>query len=1233
MKLSKRHYLTILIFFSMALAAFPLLAQDAATPEPPCQAYHLTVDQGRVRAEPSETATVVGGVNRAETLCIQGTADNNLPWLIIKLEDSEGNSRQGYISNTIVEPGAPGQITNPENFCDAWRTRDETIVRGGASTTYAVLDELPAEQTICVTDYFYAYRRWLNVYQPDGATGWVRSDNLTYQYVEAACPNDDSYTVTTAATIHSAPGSGAATSASFPANTLVCLTEEFEEDSAWLMFEMADRNGQTGWVDMDLLDPMNIDVTEGQVATGIPQVTGTVVAETCQPHRVVRGVANMRAEASVTSTSLGSAGGSDTLCVLGIETDANNNNWYRINRTPNEAQAEIGYVLASLLEPVESSEVTAVAQAETSATPTLAGTVADATATVEASAPAPTGTPDGVVPFIPQICPVGATPLDPNACITATPMPIPGRPQLTGNGLLLSRDVPLNSLFLPNIELVSPESSVDFFFRLPEDWVPGTPTTLFLAIEYSQSITARDDENVTGLTSRFEVRVDDILVSTISLDANNTGSQLLQIPIPDVLIAGSDTNFHTVAFTLSARDFCRVNAETRVNINTAESHLRFVYEEALPILDLAFYPRPFFNQPMGNEIESVLFVLPQNPSTGALEAVASIAAGLGKLTSDDLGMRFVFDTELTPEEWQTSNLILVGEVDAHRQISDLYRRNVLPSTRDGSSFGYNGQPLASDDGFFHLIANPDNEHHAILVVTGQTETAVALAGQALGGRPSILGISGDTGIIYDARALFRAEGLSAASPADYYYFGEFNNNQDVILNGVGVQVATIDFDVPLGGPVTSDAFVEILYNYSALLSNVNASLSMSINEVPIASVSLQRSSADQSAEDVLNETFRTLHAQIPRGIIAQGQRNTLTIYADMQGAWGCEIPDSSTLWVTVSKESFLYLPQSASTDEELYPMISQFPRPYNVVPDLSDMLISLPDNVTAVEGTQLVEIMSYLGNATRFGEGFKPEIWRGDIMMDEEAVEKEAFLAQYNILVLGRPTNNTFLRSLNEMPPPEGLARRRSSLLPQPFASDSDELVQILDDVSYRLRDRMAVGVMQVVISPWNPDRRITVLSGNEGFGQLAATNALLNIPFGRTQLEGDVVFASFNDAFPVDTRTVFEPTDIMAVVAQIEATAMPSSTAIQVGPGTPSPIVATPLPTQPVLEAITFTPTVTNTPPPTATPFIPVTTGRTGQTSPLVLGIIGVSVLIALIGGAYTVYSELRPKKKDTSL
>ncbi|MDQ7036652.1 MAG: cellulose biosynthesis cyclic di-GMP-binding regulatory protein BcsB [Anaerolineae bacterium] len=87
---------------------------------------------------------------------------------------------------------------------------------------------------------------------------------------------------------------------------------------------------------------------------------------------------------------------------------------------------------------------------------------------------------------------------------------------------------------------------------------------------------------------------------------------------------------------MNSSEQCRVNIETRLVINAAESAIRFVYEEAEPILDFAFYPIPFYNQPIGGEVEAVIFVVPANPSSSDLQAAASVAAGLGQLTGDKL---------------------------------------------------------------------------------------------------------------------------------------------------------------------------------------------------------------------------------------------------------------------------------------------------------------------------------------------------------------------------------------------------------------------------------------------------------------------------------------------------------------------------------------------------------------------------------------------------------------------
>ncbi|MDQ7036650.1 MAG: SH3 domain-containing protein [Anaerolineae bacterium] len=337
MKILKRYYPSFLILVMIALATLPIAAQDA-TPEPACQSYRLTVDQGRIRNSPSETAAVVGAVHQPAPIrtCIQGVAENNLPWLVIQLQDGEGNSRQGYISSTIVEPGEPGQITDPEAYCDGYRViPDEAIVRAGPSTTFDVLGTFAAGDIICVEDYVYQYYGWSNVYQPDGATGWVNSPNITYQYdAELACPNEESYVVSTAATLYTAPARSSATSSRFAVGTKLCLTTTTEEENSWVTFTMPDREGRTGWMVIDLLEPVADieDLRVGQVASGTPiaatdlPATGGAASpiptteETCVMYRVDSPqAARVRAQPSTNSTLIDSLSNAETVCVIGIE--------------------------------------------------------------------------------------------------------------------------------------------------------------------------------------------------------------------------------------------------------------------------------------------------------------------------------------------------------------------------------------------------------------------------------------------------------------------------------------------------------------------------------------------------------------------------------------------------------------------------------------------------------------------------------------------------------------------------------------------------------------------------------------------------------------------------------------------------------------------------------------------------------------------------------------------------
>jgi hypothetical protein len=204
--------------------------------------------------------------------------------------------------------------------------------------------------------------------------------------------------------------------------------------------------------------------------------------------------------------------------------------------------------------------------------------------------------------------------------------------------------------------------------------------------------------------------------------------------------------------------------------------------------------------------------------------------------------------------------------------------------------------------------------------------------------------------------------------------------------------------------------------------------------------------------------------------------------------------------------------------------------------------------------------------------------------------------------------------------------------------------MQVLDDTVYVLIQGLDIGILETIVSPWNPNRMILVLTGVGANGPSYAANALLSRNFGGLDLAGNVVFAGPNTVSPIDTRSVFEVTEILqeAVLSATEPTSLPTETQRPVHTVTPGPTV-TPAPTNtpgsatplPSTAIFTFTPlptvsTALPTYPPFSTeenPLIPPEPEPPEWLNYLVIGTGGVVGLVVL-GGILRALTSRRRKK-----
>ena len=127
----------------------------------------------------------------------------------------------------------------------------------------------------------------------------------------------------------------------------------------------------------------------------------------------------------------------------------------------------------------------------------------------------------------------------------------------------------------------------------------------------------------------------------------------------------------------------------------------------------------------------------------------------------------------------------------------------------------------------------------------------------------------------------------------------------------------------------------------------------------------------------------------------------------------------------------------------------------------------------------------------------------------------------YNVLVIGRPSTNGLLDTINEY-------------LPQKFVDQTDALEQMVGNVAYQVPPGVSLGVMEVITSPFDPTMGLTLVSGTNDEGQRFVYDRLVQNPLNLVELEGDLVFFGNKT---VKALTTFEGVPVALDIASSSVT------------------------------------------------------------------------------------------------
>lgn len=425
------------------------------------------------------------------------------------------------------------------------------------------------------------------------------------------------------------------------------------------------------------------------------------------------------------------------------------------------------------------------------------------------------------------------------------------------------------------------------------------------------------------------------------------------------------------------------------------------------------------------------------------------------------------DTLATPTVLENSFMLLNHQAELlnlttltttiNQNGSDSANSPVLATAAAGKYFvGQPGWLAKETDGIVETLIAPWNPQQAILLVTGLQGEAVEKAGLALGVRQGLPGLIGSTALVNQIQPANQEN--ETAPPTTNVTFNQVGY-PDQLLKGVNSET-DYSFPIPAGWRLAEGSNIQLAFNHSQLINFDNSSLRILFNDRPIMETLLDEQSSQNG----------TLEVALPADQSRPGRDNTITIQTRMEALNKCGVMENN--WFNLnSNQSVLNL--SYRPDESVTPTFDVFARPFNQRDDLANLLFVLPADPIYVEWREAIRVAALIGKESE-GEIFMPHLLLGDNWSTD-------MLADYHVVVIGRPTRNSLLQQLN----PD---------LPQSFMPETDLLEQRLEEVVLRSLPNNSLGIIQLASSPYGRQKAIMVVTGTTDEGLAWAGNTLARL-------------------------------------------------------------------------------------------------------------------------------------------
>ncbi|MBC7971150.1 MAG: cellulose biosynthesis cyclic di-GMP-binding regulatory protein BcsB [Verrucomicrobia bacterium] len=576
--------------------------------------------------------------------------------------------------------------------------------------------------------------------------------------------------------------------------------------------------------------------------------------------------------------------------------------------------------------------------------------------------------------------------------------------------------------------------------------------------------------------SNLTVRVNGTSVGSTPLNRKQSQIGQILVEIPTNLI--QDTNDIAIVAQQNVDSKCSNPADPALWTEVLpDSKLLFDYQPQPVPLDLSRFPYPFFDN-LSLDPNRLAYVRPATMSETWLTAMGRFQAAMGRLADfRPLDTRFVKGVE--DLEWN-DRLVILGTPAEQPLLKSLK----LPFAVSGNQIIDGAKnALPGDVGVLMLAATPKGGN-PILVVTGNGAEGVSKAAQFLV-QPKNRRIASGQAVLVDSlddvstpaarqweRAIPDANEfkLSALRGADQEPF------QDTTVRGASAPLVELNFRALPDDHFTRGSSMELVYSYSPQVNPRTSAIEVLLDGVVVGG---KRLTSDTGA------TRESVNVNLPENLITPTSKLAVAFRLSAREQGQCGVVTDQQLWGTVHANDTRFKLKRDQSVQLPDLKLLQVGYPFAAPQDLSGTAIVVPDSPSETELLTMLAFSERLGRLSQ-AESVKLDVYTAGSLPDNVRQSRN---------LVGVGTRDKF-------PFNEAFTTKQGFSLGSAFSRLwNQQKIQTLPDKG---------GVIKEVMSPWNGNRTLLALSGQQASG-LNTVKDILNKDPWFFQVKGDTVLISAN--------------------------------------------------------------------------------------------------------------------------